>query len=86
MKWLQRFRRKFEYDPEFQTKLHLRMTYFWLVNMLAASAVFFFAPGLWAKSSIFYLVIVYLCVNFATDYGAVSAAESSDAAHDIVAQ
>lgn len=82
MERLQAFRHKFEYDAEFQTAFHLRMTYFWLVNMAVASAVFIFAPGLWSKASIFYLVLVSLYANFATDYGAVSAAEASDHADD----
>ena len=86
MERLKRARRKFEYDPEFQTKFHLGMTYFWMANFVVASLVFFFAPGLWQQASIFYLVIVSLYANFATDYGAVSAAESSDAAHDAAAQ
>lgn len=51
--------------------------------MVVASAVFFFAPGLWQQASIFYLVIVSLWANFATHYGAVSAAEASDTAADI---
>ena len=83
---LKRAKRTFEYDPEFQTKFHLVMSYVWLVNMLVALSVFTFAPGIWAQSSILYLVIVSLYANFATDYGAVSAAESSDAAHDAAQQ
>lgn len=79
---LKDFRHKFEYDPEFQTQFHLTMSYIWLANMVLASIVFFFAPGLWSTASIFYLVIVSLYANFATDYGAVSAAEASDSAAD----
>lgn len=86
MNRLRALRHRFEYDPEWQTKFHLRMSYIWLANMLVATGVFFFAPGLWATASIFYLVIVSLYANFATDYGAVSAAEASDSAADAAHQ
>lgn len=69
---------KFEYDPKFQTTLHIRMSYFWLFNMAVVVLVFFFAPGIWAQASILYLVLVSLYANFATDYGAVSASEASE--------
>jgi hypothetical protein len=80
MSALSAFRTKFEDDPHWQTQFHKRMTYFWLVNMIAATVVFFFAPGLWAQAAVFYLVLVSLYANFATDYGAVSAAEASESA------
>lgn len=64
---------KFERDPHFQFKVHKIFTYVWLVNIVAASIVFFAFPGLWASASVFYLVLISLYSNFATDYGAVSA-------------
>lgn len=51
--------------------------------MPLAVTVFLLLPGVWASASIFYLVLVSLYANFATDYGAVSAAEASSAAEDI---
>jgi len=75
---LKALKHRFEYDPSFQTKFHLRMTYFWLVNMAAVTGVFVFAPGVWAQISLLYLVLVSLYANAATDYGAVSASEASE--------
>lgn len=74
---LKELRRKAEYDPEFQTHFHRIMVYFWLINIPAVTVVFFFAPGLWAQASIFYILIVSLYANFATDYDAMSASEAS---------
>lgn len=82
---LRNFRKKFEDDAVWQTVFHKRMTYFWLFNMVAATIVFFAAPGVWASSSILYLVLVSLYANMATDYGAVSAAEASTEAHALTA-
>lgn len=75
---LRDLRRKFEQDGHFQAVLHIRMTYFWACNFVAASLVFFLAPGVWSRYSVYYLVIVSLYANFATDYGAVSAAEANE--------
>lgn len=75
---LQALKHKFEYDPAFQTKFHLRMTYFWLFNMIGVTTVFIAAPGVWAQISLLYLVLVSLYANAATDYGAVSASEASE--------
>lgn len=80
---LRHAREEFEYDAKFQTKFHLRMAYFWAVNLIVASLVFFFARPLWDKASVYYLVIVSLYANLATDYGAASASEASDAAHQV---
>lgn len=76
---------KFEDDAAWQTIFHKRMTYFWAINMIAATVVFFAAPGVWANASILYLVLVSLYANMATDYGAVSAAEASVEAHALTA-
>lgn len=77
--WLKHFIKDFETNPQTQYKIHMFFTYFWLCNMALALSVFLFAPAFWSKASVLYLVIVSLYANFATDYGAVSAAE---AAHD----
>lgn len=85
MNRLSALRRKFEDDAVWQTIFHKRMTYFWMLNMVAATVVFFVAPGIWANASILYLVLVSLYANMATDYGAVSAAEASTEAHALTA-
>jgi hypothetical protein len=74
---LKTFRDKFENDPEWQTRFHLWMVYFWLLNIPLVTLVFFFAPAFWSKASIFYILVVSLYANFATDYDAVSASEAS---------
>ena len=71
-------RKKFEEDGHFQTKLHIRMTYFWMVNLVVATLVFLLARSVWDHYSVFYLVVVSLYANLATDYGAVSAAEANE--------
>lgn len=77
--WVKHFIHDFESNPQTQYKIHMAFTYVWLLNMALALSVYMFAPGLWSKASVLYLVLVSLYANFATDYGAVSAAE---AAHD----
>jgi len=71
------WRTKFETDPAFQYRIHMVFTYVWVVNMVAAVLVFSFAKGFWNHASVLYLVLVSLYANFATDYGAVSAAEAA---------
>jgi hypothetical protein len=71
---LSRDKTRFEEDADLQFKIHKIFAYIWLVNIVAALCVFFLAPGIWASASVLYLVIVSLYANFATDYGAVSAA------------
>ena len=83
---LKRFHRIVETSPVFQTKYNIFFMYFWLANMIMVTPVFFFMSSFWQKASVFYLVQVSLWANVATHYGAVSAAESSDAAHDAAAQ
>ena len=72
--WLKYVIKDFETNPALQYRIHMTFTYLWLANMLVALSVFLFAQGLWQKASVLYLVLVSLYDNFATDYGAVSAA------------
>lgn len=81
--WLSALLNKFNTDPKLQYKIHLVMTYVWVVNMVVAISVFIFAQGLWQKASILYLVLVSLYANFATDYGAVPGAEAAISAEKI---
>lgn len=75
--WLKYFIKNFESDPITQYKIHMFFTYAWLVNMVIAISVFMFAQPFWQRFSVLYLVVVSLYANFATDYGAVSAAEAA---------
>lgn len=84
--WLSSLLNSFDTDPKVQYKIHLVMTYFWIVNMLIAIGVFTLANGFWQKASVFYLVIVSLYANFATDFGAIPGAEAAISAEDIKKQ
>ncbi|HWZ65638.1 MAG TPA: hypothetical protein VNX65_02450 [Patescibacteria group bacterium] len=75
--WIKHFIHDFESNPELQYKIHMFFTYIWLVNMVVAVSVFIFAQPFWQQASVLYLVLVSLYANFATDYGAVSAAEAA---------
>ena len=75
--WVGRWIKGFDSNPRLQYRIHLTFTYIWLVNMVAALAVFVFAPAFWSRFSVLYLVVVSLYANFATDYGAVPAAEAA---------
>ena len=67
-------KKRFETDTALQLKIHQIASYVWIVNFFMALFVFFAFPGFWAHASVLYLVLVSLYANFATDYGAVSAA------------
>jgi cell division protein FtsW (lipid II flippase) len=68
---------KLEYDPKSQFEFHRKMSWFWIINLLAAIVVYFFANHLWQSISVFYLVLVSLYANFATDYGAMPSSHAA---------
>lgn len=72
----------FENNPKFQIVFNKIFTYFWLVNMIAASFAFWIDRKDWDKYSIFYVTLISLYANFATNYGALSASQSSEAAKE----
>lgn len=71
---------RFENDPAFQIVFNKFFTYFWVMNFIVATTIFFGAKSLWDSYSVYYLVAISLFANFATNYGALSASESSEAA------
>lgn len=71
-------KQRFETDTKLQLRIHQIASYVWIVNFFVALFVFFAFPGFWAHASVLYLVLVSLYANFATDYGAVSAALAAD--------
>lgn len=77
-----KLRDRFENDPAFQIVLNKVMTYVWLINMPVCTFIFFAFPGFWDKYSVFYVLLVSLYANFATNYGALSASQSSEAAKE----
>lgn len=84
--WLKYFIKDFETNPALQYRIHMTFTYVWLANMLLAISVFLFLPGVWQAVSVLYLVCISLYANFATDYGAVSAAIAAGMAKDVPPQ
>lgn len=84
--WLKHFIKDFETNPALQYRIHMTFTYVWVVNMALVLAVFLFLPRVWAALSVLYLLLVSLYANFATDYGAVSAAIAAGTAKDIPPQ
>lgn len=74
---VRKFVHDFEEDAATQIRIHKWFIRFWLVNFIAATAVFFIAPEIWARLSVYYLVAISLYANFATDYDALSASQAS---------
>lgn len=72
-----KFLKDAEDDALTQIKIHRISVRFWLGNMVLATVVFFGFPGFWAEASVFYLVLLSLYANFATDYGALIASEAA---------
>ncbi len=57
-------------DPRLQYRLHLALTYNWLLQGVAAVAIFFLARGFWDRYDILYTLVVNSYTNFATDFAA----------------
>jgi hypothetical protein len=71
--WLRHLVKGLEDDPHVQYRVHLRAVQVWLASMVAVSLVFFLDQPLWIRVSVFYLVLISLYANLATDYGSMSA-------------
>lgn len=69
--------RKVEGDPATQYRLHRLAARFWMVNLVAVTAVYLLAPGVWRSASVLYLVWISLYSNWSTDAGAMSAADAA---------
>jgi len=52
--------------------------WWWAINFIAVIMVFAFANHTWQVISVLYLVLVSLYANWATDYGAMSAALAAE--------
>lgn len=75
--WLKFAIKDLETNPKTQYKVHLYGAVYWIINFPLVTALFFFEPGLWLKWGIFITLIYSIYANFATDYGAMSAAMAS---------
>jgi len=72
--WARHVVRDLETNPHTQYKVHLYGVIYWLINFPAVCYLFFGQPNLWTKLGIFITLIYSIYANFATDYGAMSAA------------
>jgi hypothetical protein len=72
--WLKHVIKDFEYNPVTQYKVHLVAMWVWTASMLTVVCLFTFANHFWQVVSVLYLVMISLYANWATDYGAMSAA------------
>jgi hypothetical protein len=69
--------RRFEGDPKAQYAYHKWAARFWLVNAVVVVAVFTYAPVVWKKASVLYLILISIYSCWATEFGAQSAAEAA---------
>lgn len=72
--WLRHVISDLETNPRTQYKVHFYGVIYWLANFPLIVALFFGAPALWLKLGVFITLIYSIYANFATDYGAMSAA------------
>ena len=72
--WLRHVIKDLETNPATQYKVHLYGVIYWMINFPLVCALFFGLPTLWLKWGIFITLVYSLYANFATDYGAMSAA------------
>jgi hypothetical protein len=72
--WLGMVVKDLETNPKTQYKVHLYGVVYWLINFPLVCFLFFGEPTLWLKLGIFITLIYSIYANFATDYGAMSAA------------
>jgi hypothetical protein len=72
--WLSHIIKDLETNPRTQYKVHLYGVIYWLINFPLIAAFFFFLPNEWLKWGVFITLQYSIYANFATDYGAMSAA------------
>jgi hypothetical protein len=72
--WLKFVVKDLETNPRTQYKVHFYGAIYWLINFPLVAALFFLAPTVWLKWGIFITLVYSIYANFATDYGAMSAA------------
>jgi hypothetical protein len=69
--------RRFEGDPLAQYIWHKWAMRFWAASTVAVVAVFIFAPDIWARGSVLYLVLISQYAAWGLDFGAMSSAEAA---------
>lgn len=81
--WLKLVIKDLETNPRTQYKVHLYGVVYWIINFPLVTALFFGAPALWLKWGVFITLFYSIYANFATDYGAMSAAMASFGEHPL---
>lgn len=71
--WLKVVIHDLEYNPQTQYKIHLYAAMFWIFNAVIVTLAMVLFNDFWQQIAVFYVAIVSLYSNFATDYGAMSA-------------
>jgi hypothetical protein len=72
--WMKFIIKDLETNPKSQFSVHKWGAVYWLVNFPVITALYVFEPHLWLALGIFITLIYSIYANFATDYGAMSAA------------
>lgn len=72
--WLRHLLHDLEYNPKTQYRVHITASYFWIVSAVPILFFFFGFPTQWIQYGVLVTLIYSLYANFATDYGAASAA------------
>ena len=68
------FIRDLETNPHAQYKVHRWGMWYWVINFPAVTALFFLDSPVWLRWGLYITLIYSIYANFATDYGAMSAA------------
>lgn len=76
--WLRHVIKDLETNPRTQYRVHYWGVIYWLVNFPLVIYLFFGLPVIWLKWGIFITLIYSIYANFATDYGAMSAALAAE--------
>jgi len=74
--WLKIFFKDLETNPQTQASIHKWACVYWLCNFPVVLSLFFFAPHVWLAIGLLVNTVYSLYANLATDYGALSGAES----------
>jgi hypothetical protein len=72
--WLKFAIKDLETNPKTQYKVHYYGAIYWIINFPLVMVLFFGFPLEWLKWGVFITLMYSLYANFATDYGAMSAA------------
>lgn len=75
--WLKHVVKGLEEDPAVQAKVHKVASYWWVINFPIVAFLFFGMPHVWITVGLLMNTFYSLYANFATDYGALSAAQAS---------